>query len=58
MNWSQSEYRNRLIKVLKAAEKKHLCDILIQKKVSSKNMKHVIKNGIDRNAKKSNLDFN
>ena len=45
------EYRNKLKKVLKAAEKKHHCDILIQNKTNSKKMWNVIKNVINRNKK-------
>ena len=38
-------------KVLKAAEKKHHCDILIQNKTNSKKVWNVIKNVINRNKK-------
>ena len=37
---------------MKAAEKKHYCDILIQNKTNSKKMWNIIKDVINRNKKK------
>ena len=45
------EYRNKLKCLLKAAEKKHYCDLLIKYKTNAKMAWEIIKGVIDRNRK-------
>ena len=58
-NWNDL-YRipEQIKKVMKAAEKKHYCDILIQNKTNYKKMWNIIKDVINRNKKKKKISLN